>query len=297
MTTDAAAQLKTAKDSLVSSLFELSKAANQTAGSIVDFYNHIGEDEDDRLEAFTTLTESLQTLTAATNSLHGISAELTNPDEDEKDSGLGHGGKDLDDGSSAKDEDDDDEDDSTAAADGAKGKKKRKQRDPNAPKKPLTVFFAYSAYVRQELRDARQRAGLAPLSSTEITQEISKKWKLLSDEEKDTWRKAYNIELGHYQKAKEAYLEAKKNGTLPPPGTAPPPSQAPVPIPQGLLHATSAAALAAASAGSAGSGSGSRGHGASAGAAAEHKRARDDDSGEKKKKKKKKDKKKDKSSN
>lgn len=296
MTTDAAAKLKTAKDSLVSSLFELSKAANQTAGSIVDFYNHIGEDEDERLEAFTTLTESLQTLTAASNSLHGISSELTNPDEDEKYAGHGHGGKDLDDGTSAKDEDEDDEDEAAASADAAtdaKGKKKRKQRDPNAPKKPLTVFFAYSAYVRQELRDARQRAGLAPLSSTEITQEISKKWKLLSDEEKDTWRKAYNIELGHYQKAKEAYLEAKKNGTLPPPGSVPPPNQAPVPIPQGLLHATSAAALAAANASKSAGGSA----GSASSAAAEHKRSRDDDSGEKKKKKKKKDKKKDKSSN
>ncbi|CAB4255655.1 similar to Saccharomyces cerevisiae YDR174W HMO1 Chromatin associated high mobility group (HMG) family member involved in genome maintenance [Maudiozyma barnettii] len=235
MTTDAAIKLKAAKNSLVASLFELSKASNQTASSIVDFYNNIGEDEDEKLEAFTTLTEALQNLTSATNSLNGISSELVNPGEDEKD---------------------------VSAATPVKAPAKKKvERDPNAPKKPLTVFFAYSAYVRQELRDARQRAGLAPLSSTEITQEISKKWKDLSDAEKDTWKKAYNVELEHYQKAKQEYLEAKKNGTLPPATAGP--KHAPVPIPFGLIQ-----------------------H--------ENKRPHDDDSSEKKKKKKKKDKKKDK---
>ncbi|SMN21060.1 similar to Saccharomyces cerevisiae YDR174W HMO1 Chromatin associated high mobility group (HMG) family member involved in genome maintenance [Maudiozyma saulgeensis] len=242
MTTNAAIKLKAAKDSLVASLFELSKASNQTASSIVDFYNHIGDDEDEKLEAFTTLTEALQNLTSATNSLNGISSELVNPGEDEKD------------GSAA----------SPPTPVKAPAKKKA-ERDPNAPKKPLTVFFAYSAYVRQELRDARQRAGLAPLSSTEITQEISKKWKDLSDAEKDTWKKAYNVELEHYQKAKQEYLENKKNGTLPPASAGP--KAAPVPIPFGLLQHDQY----------------------------ENKRPHDDDSSEKKKKKKKKDKKKDKS--
>lgn len=241
MTTDAAVKLKTAKDSLVASLFELSKAANQTASSIVDFYNHIGEEEEEKLEAFTTLTESLQTLTSATNTLHGISSELVNPGEDEKDLVT------------------------TTTNPTKPAPKKKVERDPNAPKKPLTVFFAYSAYVRQELRDARQKAGLAPLSSTEITQEISKKWKELSEEEKETWKKAYNIELGYYQKAKQEYLEAKKNGTLPPFSAGP--RQAPVPIPFGLIQHDDHY---------------------------EQKRARDDDASEKKKKKKKKDKKKDK---
>lgn len=79
MTTDPSVKLKSAKDSLVSSLFELSKAANQTASSIVDFYNAIGGDEEEKIDAFTTLTESLQTLTSGVNHLHGISSELVNP--------------------------------------------------------------------------------------------------------------------------------------------------------------------------------------------------------------------------
>lgn len=241
MTTDAAIKLKAAKDSLVASLFELSKASNQTASSIVDFYNNIGEDEDEKLEAFTTLTEALQNLTSSTNSLNGITSELVNPAEDEK------------------------ETTNNSPPTPVKPTKKKAEKDPNAPKKPLTVFFAYSAYVRQELRDARQMAGLPPLSSTEITQEISKKWKDLSDAEKETWKKAYNVELGHYQKAKLEYLEAKKNGTLPPPSAGP--KQAPVPIPYGLIQHDNY----------------------------QNKRPHDDDSSEKKKKKKKKDKKKERS--
>ncbi|CCF56899.1 hypothetical protein KAFR_0B06030 [Kazachstania africana CBS 2517] len=190
---------------LVSSLFELSKAANQTASSIVDFYNNIGEDEEEKIEAFTTLTESLQTLTSATNQFHSISSDLLNPVDDEKE----------------------------IIAPSKTPLKRKVERDPNAPKKPLTVFFAYSAYVRQELRDARQKAGLPPLSSTEITQEISKKWKELSDNEKEKWKQAYNVELTHYQKAKQDYLEAKKNGTF---TASEGPVHAPVGIPFNLLQ-------------------------------------------------------------
>lgn len=176
----------------------------------MDFYNAIGNDEEEKIEAFTTLTEALQKLTSATNQLHGISGELVNPAEDEKDvAGL------------------------IAPVEVKPPARKKVERDPNAPKKPLTVFFAYSAFVRQELRDARQRAGLPPLSSTEITQEISKKWKGLSDEEKEKWKQAYNVELGHYQLEKQKYLEAKKNGTLP---LIMGPNHAPVPIPFSLQH-------------------------------------------------------------
>lgn len=246
MTTDPSYKLKSAKDALVASLFELSKASNQTASAVVDFYNSIGDDEEEKIEAFTSLTESLQTLTAATNHFQSISSDLINPLDDDKDSLNGSSKKAL-------------------------VAKKKVERDPNAPKKPLTVFFAYSAYVRQALRDDRAKEGLPPLSSTEITQEISKKWKELSDAEKEKWKKAYNVELEHYQKAKQEYLEAKKNGTLPIFET---PSHAPVGIPFEL-----------------------GGHDENHSSFEGEKRPHDDDSSEKKKKKKKKDKKKDKSSN
>ncbi|SCU96867.1 LAFA_0G08526g1_1 [Lachancea sp. 'fantastica'] len=201
-------KLRAAKDTLVSSLFELSKSANQTASCIIDFYNAIGEDEEDKLEAFTTLTEALQKLTSATNQIHGVSSELTNPLEDDKDVIP-----------------------AIVSPVKATATRKKQERDPNAPKKPLTVFFAYSAYVRQALREDRQKAGLPPLSSTEITQEISKKWKELSDSEKFKWKQAYNAELENYQQEKLKYLEAKKNGLAP---TLDAPSTAPIPIPDYL---------------------------------------------------------------
>lgn len=188
-------------------MFELSKAANQTAGSIIDFYNAIGDDEEEKLEAFTTLTEALQKLTSASNQIHAVSSDLINPLDDDKDTLV-----------------------NSPPTKQAQPKKKQ-ERDPNAPKKPLTVFFAYSAYVRQALREDRQKAGLPPLSSTEITQEISKKWKELGDSEKDKWKQAYHAELENYQKEKQKYLEAKKNGTF---TVQDGPNSAPVPIPEYL---------------------------------------------------------------
>lgn len=228
---------------MVSSLFELSKSANQTASCLVDFYHSIGEDEDEKIEAFTILTEALQKLTSSTTQLHAISSDLTSPVEDEKDVAV--------------------------ALPPVKVAPKKKPRDPNAPKKPLTVFFAYSAYVRQALRDERQRTGLPPLSSTEITQEISKKWKDLGDSEKGKWKQAYNAELENYQREKQKYLEAKKNGTV---TIHEGPNSAPVPLPEYLQSPDDFAIPHI------------------------EKRPYDEDvSGEKKKKKKKKDKKKDKS--
>lgn len=224
-------------------MFELSKAANQTASCLVDFYHSIGEDEEERIEAFAILTEALQKLTSSTTQLHNLNSELTNPVEDEKEI--------------------------TLNAAPVKPAPKKRERDPNAPKKPLTVFFAYSAYVRQALRDERHRAGLPPLSSTEITQEISKKWKELGDSEKDKWKQAYNAELENYQREKQKYLEAKKNGTL---TLQEGPSAAPVPIPEYLQSPDEFSVPLV-----------------------EKRTYEEDGSGEKKKKKKKKDKKKDKS--
>ncbi|EDO16870.1 hypothetical protein Kpol_1024p24 [Vanderwaltozyma polyspora DSM 70294] len=258
MSSDPSIKLKSAKDSLVASLFELGKCASTTAANIIDFYNAIGEDEEEKIEAFTTLTESLQKLTSSTNSLHSITTDLLNPIDYEKDL-LGSNSSSS--ATSAKANKSDANQSTTA---NAKPAKRKIERDPNAPKKPLTVFFAYSAYIRQELRQERERSGLAPLSSTEITQEISKKWKELSDSEKEKWKQAYHIELENYQREKQKYLEAKKNGTLP--SSVVPPTHAPVGIPVSLQH--------------------TNGH--------SEKRSREDgSSSEKKKKKKKKDKKKD----
>lgn len=186
----------------------------------MDYYHTIGHEEGERLEALNTLTDSLFRLTDATNHLNSISSDLTNPMEDERDIPFSSPRRD-----SVV---------SVSHSDSEKPitKKKKRVTDPNAPKKPLTVFFAYSAYIRQHIRDERAATGLPPLSSTEITQEISKKWKTLPDSEKEKWKKAYHTELEHYQIEKQKYLEAKANGTL---GDSKfdSPTHAPVPNPFG----------------------------------------------------------------
>lgn len=274
MTRDPDSKLRAAKDSLVSSLFEMSKAANDTASSIVDFYNFAIENEDDKSEAMNSLTEALHTLATSMQQFGGLSQGLL--DEKEEIALL------------------------PLKATTATGRK-RAEKDPYAPKKPLTVFFAYSAYIRQALREERERNGLAPLSSTEITQEISKKWKTLSDDEKEKWKQAYNVELENYLKEKEKYLEAKKNGTLPASLTgadsAPKDeNHAPVPLPLELQDQTHDD-IDAASVVDSLNGSRDQLKSSTNGetSSKSEKRSRDGDhSGEKKKKKKKKDKKKDK---
>ncbi|SSD60737.1 related to High mobility group protein 1 [Saccharomycodes ludwigii] len=186
------AKFKAAKDALVSSLFELSKSASQTASCVVDFYNYIGEDDEEKLEAFTTLTEALRKLTGATDQLNDINHQLGHSADPKADEELA----------------------TNSSAVAAVPVKKKAQRDPFAPKKPLTVFFAYSAYIRQSIIDERAKEGLPTLSSTEITQEISKKWNNLGAEEKAKWKQAYDAEMESYQKRKGEYLEAKKNGTF-----------------------------------------------------------------------------------
>ncbi|KAL6941478.1 hypothetical protein ACO0RG_002610 [Hanseniaspora osmophila] len=167
-------------------------ASSQTASCVVDFYNCIGEDEDLKNDAFMTLTEALKKLTGSATQLQEVAvdysgalpvatapsiAEVVNEPKKEE-------------------------------------VKKRASKDPFAPKKPLTVFFAYSAYIRDSLIEDRKKSNLPPYTSVEITQEISKRWKELSDEEKSKWKQAYMAELEHYQKRKAEYLEAKKNGTF-----------------------------------------------------------------------------------
>ncbi|KAH3681158.1 hypothetical protein WICPIJ_007853 [Wickerhamomyces pijperi] len=250
--------LKAAKDSLVSSLFELSKAANDASMATIDFYNasllNSNGSNQQALEIFHNLATSLKLLTSAANSVNQTSNQIqhqVNPVNTSVPFALDPALTDI-------------------SMNGAQNfpvlqqlptqtqpaqvqlqslqhlqheqqqqvpqpqpqmPKKKIERDPNAPKKPLTVFFAYSAYARQVLRDERMSKGLPSLSSTEITQEISKKWNELPDHEKDLWKQAYDLELKNYQLEKGKYLESKKNGDM---IIRDGPNMAPIPLPDYL---------------------------------------------------------------
>jgi hypothetical protein len=76
----------------------------------------------------------------------------------------------------------------------------RKPKDPHCPKKPLSSYFLYAQSVREQTK-----AEFPNVNITEIAKEISKKWKLLSEDEK----KPYNEEAARlkeeYNKALEEY--------------------------------------------------------------------------------------------
>jgi hypothetical protein len=202
----------------VSSLYELSKAATEASSAAVDFYNASLTTNEEATHVFTELADSLKLLTQAANGVHASAKDIGT------DAGIAAVADPalLSVGQV----------EAITAAAAVAPKKKKVEKDPYAPKKPLTVFFAYSAYVREAIRDERSSKGLTPLSSTEITQVISQKWNDMSEPEKQKWKEAYAMELASYQQEKEKYLEDKKNG-LPVNTTVP--THAPVPVPSYLV--------------------------------------------------------------
>ncbi|KAL7664460.1 HMG box domain-containing protein [[Candida] zeylanoides] len=192
--------LKITKDALVASLFELSKAAQDAAAATVDFYKSATTEE--------ALAASLQNVSEASDAVTAavtqVSPSVKRPAKALKaESTIG-----------------------SAAENGtveAPEKKKRKkvEKDPNAPKKPLTMYFAYSFFHRDKIREERKKNDLPPLSATEVTEIVKKQWESISDDEKTKWQQKYQDELKDYQLKKEAYHSAKSSedlSKLPAPG-------------------------------------------------------------------------------
>lgn len=184
--------IKTSKDALVSALFELSKAAQDAASATVNFYKVAHDSSTD---------ESLTALASAINSV-APALELVNTEASKE--------------TVAKTEEGEKQKGKKAAKDGAAApeKKKRKvEKDPNAPKKPLTIYFAFSFHTRETIREERKKNGEPPLSAVEMNELVKERWNSISAEEKSKWQKKYQTELKEYQKVKEAYqgkLEAEK---------------------------------------------------------------------------------------
>lgn len=101
---------------------------------------------------------------------------------------------------------------SPAAEPVKRAERKKTERDPNAPKKPLTMYFAYSFFIREQIRDERKAQGLPPLSAIEMNAHVKERWSRLSPAEKSIWQKKYQAELVVYNRQKEAY-KAKLAGT------------------------------------------------------------------------------------
>ncbi|EGV62350.1 high mobility group protein [Yamadazyma tenuis] len=165
-------EVKAARDALVASLFELSKAAQDAAAATANLYKASHEGNTGNVDSLNSLSKAVNVLVSYIDVNGG--ADSKKPE-----------------------------------------KKKKPEKDPNAPKKPLTMYFAYSFHIREQIRDERKANGLPPLSAIEMNAYVKERWSKLSEAEKSTWQKKYQSELKVYQKQKEIYI-AEKNGIKPP---------------------------------------------------------------------------------
>eukprot|EP01084_Bolivina_argentea_P200295 342516_1 len=77
----------------------------------------------------------------------------------------------------------------------------RKPKDKNCPKRGLTSYFLYAKEVREKTKEEHPTKQI-----TELAKEISKKWKLVTDEDK----KPYNEEAVRLKEAYKIKMEAYK---------------------------------------------------------------------------------------
>lgn len=91
------------------------------------------------------------------------------------------------------------------------GRKKRKRDvDPNMPKKPMTVFLAFSTQKRAVIRAQREKDGLPPLVNVDMANEVARLWGLLPEEDKEPYKVKYQEKLAEYHLKKEQYVASKK---------------------------------------------------------------------------------------
>mmetsp|Transcript_32528 Transcript_32528/g.69254 ORF Transcript_32528/g.69254 Transcript_32528/m.69254 type:complete len:863 (+) Transcript_32528:183-2771(+) len=109
-------------------------------------------------------------------------------------------------------------DDSADDDKGKKPKAKRAKKDPNAPKRPMNAYMIYANSVRAQIREEKP-----DLSMTDVTKEISQRYKSIGDGEKaklqakvDAAKEVYKKQMASYEisnpnetPAKKAKLKAK----------------------------------------------------------------------------------------
>eukprot|EP00577_Skeletonema_sp_RCC1716_P010409 CAMPEP_0113398806 /NCGR_PEP_ID=MMETSP0013_2-20120614/15181_1 /TAXON_ID=2843 ORGANISM="Skeletonema costatum, Strain 1716" /NCGR_SAMPLE_ID=MMETSP0013_2 /ASSEMBLY_ACC=CAM_ASM_000158 /LENGTH=823 /DNA_ID=CAMNT_0000283623 /DNA_START=183 /DNA_END=2654 /DNA_ORIENTATION=- /assembly_acc=CAM_ASM_000158 len=95
--------------------------------------------------------------------------------------------------------DDDDSDDG-----GGKKKAKRAKKDPNAPKGPMNAYMLFANSVRAQVREENP-----DLSMTEVSKEISQKYKSLDEDEMAKWKGKAGEAKEDYKKKLAAYEKSK----------------------------------------------------------------------------------------
>lgn len=168
-----AVEYKLAKDALVASLFELSKAANEVSKNAIDFFN-ISQLDPSELE---------QDSVGMADPSHAIAAIAA-----EQAAAAEHAAT------------------AVAATTGGDDKGKKK-KDPNAPKKPLTTYILYSNDIRAQIQSEHKE-----WPQTDIAREISKLWSDLDQGKKDEYKEIYEKDKARYLAEMVKYQDAKKVG-------------------------------------------------------------------------------------
>lgn len=177
------ARLKQSKDTLVSALVGLTKAAQEAIPAVIDFVEVL--DDSASTENALAARASVEAVVAATTQAANKASKIAAKREIEP------------------------------AAETAPKQKKKRAVDPNLPKRPPSAFLLWAAPERRAIQAERESAGQAHLGRNEISEQLSQRWKNLDPakrkelEEKhvpamDAWREA----LKEY-KARESTSENK----------------------------------------------------------------------------------------
>jgi transcriptional regulator HMO1 len=212
-------QFKAAKDSLIASLVELSKAAQQVSHDAIDFFNIVDATASVATPAITTPLFSTATATTtataplkrtrktAVKKIQNITVpvdEDVNVDEDIintlQNSTLPDTPYVAVPSDVAIPEITGTDAIPVVEEPEKKQRKKRAPKDPNAPKKPLTSYILFYNHLRSTV--AQQNTSL---SQTDLAKEISRQWKEMSDEDKHHWKQLYDMEKVKYDQEMAKY--------------------------------------------------------------------------------------------
>jgi len=78
--------------------------------------------------------------------------------------------------------------------------RKRAKKDPNAPKKATNAYLYYTKDNREKVKKE-----LPKLQGTEVTKELSARWKKMTKEDKVPYEKQAKEDKARYEKEKEEY--------------------------------------------------------------------------------------------
>ncbi|KAI9689911.1 MAG: high mobility group box 3 [Bathelium mastoideum] len=83
-----------------------------------------------------------------------------------------------------------------------------KKKDPNAPKRPLTAYFLFLNQAREVIKSDLEDQFGGQISSKQITEEATRRFKELSKAERNEWTNIYKHNMESYKERLKEYNEA-----------------------------------------------------------------------------------------